>query len=108
MLHKRGVNGALPHGGAHITEKAADVLQQRTLMLVVCLGRQAVGRLMLSAEQPAKRIDDVIRPCIPLQYRPPQAQHQPLPLGNTAPRDEFKTSYTDCLWCAGNPGRGHW
>ena len=57
MLRRRGLDRASPHGGAHIAEEAADVLQQRALMLVVRLGRQAVGRLMLAAEQSASKIN---------------------------------------------------
>ena len=55
MLHGGKVDQASPYGGAHIAEEAADVLQQRALMLVVRLSRQAVSCLMLSAEQPASR-----------------------------------------------------
>ena len=101
MLHWTRVDPASPHRGAHIAEEAADVLQQRALMLMVRLGCQAVGCLMLSAEQPASQISAVLRSSIPLQDRAPQVQHQPLPAGTTAPKDMIVASCMDCPWDAG-------
>ena len=74
MLDARDEGQWSPHGGAHIAEEAADVLQQRALVLMVRLGRQAVGGLMLGAEQPATETGHVRSPSIPVQDRPPQAR----------------------------------